>query len=235
MHPRPRQRHTLRNPAGSPRSHLLPAAGRRLLLAASVLLALAMVAPAPARAAGNAGDDGAEWAMFSRVLSLAQGFLSIAAQAPLDDPARANRQMQSHVDGLLSGRNAEANAMAREMFEDMPAGVQSQLLGVARTAIALSQRQQAFDRKQQEARQQAVRPADPLGGGADAAIQARKDLAGMGLSYFNGAQFSEAVRRNDRIAAGLYLRGRGLQPDVLQSARGLTRDPAMLALLSAAD
>lgn len=233
MHPRPRQRHALRKPAGSPRAHLLPAAGRRLLLiGASVLLALALVAPAPARAAGT---DDAEWAMFSRVLSLAQGFLSIAAQAPLDDPARASRQMQSHVDGLLSGRNAEANAMAREMFEDMPPGVQSQLLGVARTAIALSQRQQAFDRKQQEARQQALRPADPQVDGAEAAIQARKDLAGMGLSYFDGAQFSEAVRRNDRIAAGLYLRGRGLQPEVLQSARGLTRDPAMLALLSAAD
>jgi hypothetical protein len=175
--------------------------------------------------------------MFSRVLSLAQGFLSIAAQAPLDDPTRANRQMQAHVDGLLSGRNAEANAMAREMFDDMPSGVQAQLLGVARTAIALSQRQQAVEQRQQafDRKQQVQRPADALASGADAAIQARKDLAGMGLSYFDGAQFGEAVRRNDRIAAGLYLRGRGLQPDVLQSARGLTRDPAMLALLSAAD
>ena len=128
--------------------------------------------------------------------------------------------------------------MAREMFDDMPSGVQSQLLGVARTAIALSQRQQAFEQRQQafdRKQQQALRPADALASSADAAIQARKDLAGMGLSYFDGAQFGEAVRRNDRIAAGLYLRGRGLQPDVLQSARGLTRDPAMLALLSAAD
>ena len=116
--------------------------------------------------------------------------------------------------------------MAREMFDNMPSGVQAQLLGVARTAIALSQRQQALARRAPE----------PAGGAhADAAIQARKDLAGMGLSYFDGAQFGEAVRRNDRIAAGLYLRGRGLQPGALQSARELTRDPAMLALLSAAD
>ena len=227
MHPRPRQRHALRSTAASLRAPLLPSAGRRfLLLAASVLLALALVSPAPARAADAGRTDDAEWAMFSRVLSLAQGFLSIAVQAPVDDPARASRQMQAHVDGLLSGRNAEANAMAREMFDDMLSGVQAQLLGVARTAIALSQRQQAVARRA---------PEPAVGTNADAAIQARKDLAGMGLSYFDGAQFGEAVRRNDRIAAGLYLRGRGLQPGALQSARELTRDPAMLALLSAAD
>lgn len=50
----------------------------------------------------------------------------------------------------------------------------------------------------------------PPAGAAELAIQARKDLAAMGLRYYDPAQFLEAVRRDDVLAVELYIRGRGL-------------------------
>jgi hypothetical protein len=53
------------------------------------------------------------------------------------------------------------------------------------------------------------------------AIQARKDLAGMGLSYFDRKQFLDAIKRNDKLAVQLFLGGRGIDPRTgLEAARG---------------
>ncbi|MEG0040581.1 MAG: hypothetical protein RR775_21295 [Massilia sp.] len=41
---------------------------------------------------------------------------------------------------------------------------------------------------------------------ASAAVQARKDLSGMGLTYFSQDQFVEAAKRGDQLACELFLR-----------------------------
>jgi len=153
-----------------------------------------------------------DWSTFGRMLSLFQGFLRAGTEGG-GDASHA----QKHFDGLLSGKNADANRLAEEMFGDMPGEQRGQVLGLARTLVALGQQQAQAERKR------------ALEGDA---IQARKDLAGMGLSYFDGKQFLDAVKRNDRLAVQLYLGARGIDPGAgLEAARGagLTEMAQLLA------
>ncbi|WP_296947716.1 hypothetical protein [uncultured Massilia sp.] len=53
--------------------------------------------------------------------------------------------------------------------------------------------------------QQRPQPA-PVDGQASPALQARKDLSAMGLTYYSQDQFVEAARRGDRLACELFLR-----------------------------
>ena len=41
-------------------------------------------------------------------------------------------------------------------------------------------------------------------------MQARRDLTSLGLTYHDSKQFLEAVKRNDAIAAELFIAGRGV-------------------------
>ena len=74
---------------------------------------------------------------------------------------------------------------------------------------------------------------------AEAALQARKDLTAMGLRYYDGAQFLDAVKRDDALAVELYLAGRGVDvsgkgPDgrsALDIARA-NRNERLVTLLS---
>ena len=142
-----------------------------------------------------------DWAMFGRMLSLVQGFVQVSAESGAD-AGRAEK----HFDGLLSGKSADANKLAEEMFGDMPGEQRGQILGLARTMIAMGQKQAQVERKRAE---------------AGDAIQARKDLAGMGLSYFDRKQFLDAVKRNDKLAVQLYLGGKGVDPyAALETAKG---------------
>ena len=131
-----------------------------------------------------------EWTTFGRMLSLVQGFLQITAES-----GGEARGVEKHVDGLLSGRNADANKLAEEIFADMPGEQRGQVLDIARSLVALGRQQAQFERRRAQ---------------QGDAIQARKDLAGMGLSYFDRQQFLDAVKRNDRLAVELYLVGRGV-------------------------
>lgn len=142
-----------------------------------------------------------DWSTFGRMLSLFQGFLQVSAEGGGDA-----RRLERHFDGVLTGKNADANRVAEEMFGDMPGEQRGQVLGIARTLVALGQKQAQVERKRQE---------------EGDAIQARKDLAGMGLSYFDRKQFIDAVKRNDRLAVQLYLGGRGVDPRAgVEVARG---------------
>ena len=133
-----------------------------------------------------------DWTMFGRMLSLVQGFLQIAAAGGGD-----TKGVDQHVDGLLSGRNADAARLAEDVFADMPGEQRAQVLGIARSLVALGRQQAQLEhRRAEEGR----------------ALQARKDLAGMGLSYFDRQQFVDAVKRNDMLAVELYLTGRGVDP-----------------------
>ena len=153
------------------------------------LLAVPALALSAANVQASEMDD---WAMFGRMLSLMQGFVQVGADSGADA-----RHVEKHFDGLLSGKNADANKLAEEMFGDMPGEQRGQMLGFARTLVALGQKQAQADRKRAEEGE---------------AIQARKDLAGMGLSYFDRQQFLAAVKRNDRLAVQLYLGARGIDP-----------------------
>ncbi|MSQ72880.1 MAG: hypothetical protein EXR27_16545 [Betaproteobacteria bacterium] len=150
-------------------------------------LVLAALAVVPAQAAEQ--DD---WAMFGRILSLAQGFARISA-AGANDPAR----VEAHVDHLFSGGNTDANELVAEIFSEMPAAQRGQVLSLARQVVVLGQRQAREERRQAD---------------EQLALQARKNLAGMGLSYFDRRQFLDAVGRNDLLAVRQYVLGRGVDP-----------------------
>ncbi len=142
-----------------------------------------------------------DWAMFGRLLSLVQGFVQVSA-----DSGASAGSAEKHFHGLLSGKSGEANQLAEEMFGDMPGEQRGQILGFARTLVAMGQKQAQIERKRAH---------------ENDAIQARKDLAGMGLSYFDRKQFIDAVKRNDKLAVQLYLGGKGVDARAaLDAARG---------------
>ena len=142
-----------------------------------------------------------EWTSFGRMLSLVQGFLQLSAESGGDA-----KRAEKHFDGLLSGNNAEANKLAEEMFGDLPGEQRGQVLLLARSLVALGQQQAQAERRRAE---------------EGDALQARKDLAAMGLSYFDRQQFLAAVKRNDRLAVQRYLGGKGVDPRAgLEAAKG---------------
>lgn len=162
-----------------------------------VFAALSLVLSTGAAQASESDD----WAMFGRMLSLVQGFVQLSAEN-----GAAAGSAEKHFAGLLSGKSTEANMLAEEMFGDMPGEQRGQILGFARTVVAMGQKQAQIERKRAQ---------------ENDAIQARKDLAGMGLSYFDRKQFLDAVKRNDKLAVQLYLGGKGVDARAaLDAARG---------------
>jgi hypothetical protein len=98
-----------------------------------------------------------------------------------------------------------------------PAPVSSQ--GVAAQAmpaelVAVQARIAAMLRPQQpgSSTQSAATPASGDSAAAQA-LQARKDLSAMGLSYYSQDQFVEAARRGDRLACELFLRAASVKAD----------------------
>jgi hypothetical protein len=173
------------------------------------VLTIFILAISPVRAA-----ESDEWATFGRILALMQGFLQIPSDGR-DDPARAEK----YIDGVISGNNADANRMMDEAFDGMPKEQRRQVMGIARQLAVLGQRQAEQDRKQAE---------------VSNAVQARKELAGIGLSYFDRQQFLDAIRRNDLIAVRLYRAGRGVD---MRGAREIARNAGLadMELLLAED
>lgn len=166
-----------------------------------------LVASAPLVHASEADDD---WKMLGGVLSIVQSLVRVAATT--DDP----QAMQRGMDGILSGRNADANRIAGElmgeMMEDMPAQYRGTVNALARDMIVIARRENA-----RAAAQAATVEQERVAIESRAAtLQARKDLAAMGLRYYDADQYREAVRRNDALAVELYVAGRGLDPAVLQ-------------------
>ena len=186
---------------------------RGVLIAA---VACSALASAPARSAGTDAED---WAMFGRFLSILQVVMQTAAT---DDGARTQRA----VEDILAGRNPEANALAKELFAEVPEPEREKMVSIGRSLLVLGQKQAALDTQ---------------AAGEAAAIHARQDLAGMGLVYHDRKQFLDAVRRGDVIAVRLFLTGRGVDPGAADvwgtSALDLARrngNPELIALLEGA-
>lgn len=191
-----------------------------------VLIALVMLfGSLDARAA----DD--DWTTVSRMLAVAQTVLSAALASPPGDTRRSD----AALDAIFDGRNADANALAGGIFEDMPPALRSQVASVARSALSLSRRQAqtavpllpGAASSAQEVRSDAGSSfSDRL------AIEARRDLNATGHRYHDSAQFLDAVRRDDLLAVRLYVAGRGLDARSLERGRELAASPAMKALLA---
>jgi len=191
-------------------------------------LALALAA-APAQA--YPADEAEDWVLLGRMLALVQMFVRLAAQSP--DP----QAMQKGVDAILSGENAEANraaaGMLDEMLRDMPAEHRGTVLSIGRDLLAIGRHDQARRAAQ----------LDPAPGpvSVERALQARRDLQAMGLTYHDAEQFLHAVKRNDVLAVELFVLGRGVNLAARdaegRSALEIARragDPRLLALLSGA-
>lgn len=156
-----------------------------------------LVALAAAASVGTAHAQSAtiqtDWATFGKFLSVVHVLMQ-ASEKSGGDPKAVQRAM----DDILSGRNAEANALALEIFGEMPPPEREKMLSIGRSMVAMSQRQAG---------------AETRAAGDALALQARKDLTAMGLVYHDKAQFLDAVKRNDVLAARLFIVGRGVDPD----------------------
>jgi len=141
----------------------------------------------------RAAEDAEDWRLFGSVLALVQQLVRATAQSP--DPAAA----QKHMDGVLAGRNSEANAAASEILSevlrDMPAEQRGTFTSIARDVLTIARRENLRA---------------PVERDKDDALRARKELHAMGLRYWDEHQYQEAVKRGDRIAMDLYVAGKGL-------------------------
>ena len=124
-------------------------------------------------------------------------------------PARPDRM-------LAADRAAPAPAGAQAAPAAMPAQALPPQLAAAQAQIAALLGQQRA-----AASAAPAAPAAPADSQASAAVQARKDLSAMGLTYFSHEQFVEAAKRGDRLACELFLRAGSVSVNT-PDKRGLT-------------
>ncbi len=169
----------------------------------TILLGVMFVSAGQALA--SEGDD-EDWALMGRVLSLVQSVVHVAAQS--NDP----RVVEKQIDGMLSGGNPEANRLAGDLmsnvFEDMPPQYRGTVRALANDFATIARRERA-------------RNGGRSLSSPDAELQARKDLASMGLRYYDQVQFLDAIKRDDALAVELYVAARGLDLGA-RDAGGLT-------------
>lgn len=190
-----------------------------------ILISLLLLSPAAASAGAAADADDAKLA--ASMLALVQQVVRLAAQSP--DP----QTMRKGIDGMLSGENADANRFAAillgEIGRDVPLEHQAMIASIGRDLLAVARRDMARA------------AAQPGSESAERALQARRDLHAMGLRYFDGGQFIEAVARDDALAVELYVRARGVNLQARdaegRSALEIARsrgNPQIIAILSRA-
>jgi hypothetical protein len=153
----------------------------------TILLAALLIPALPAQAAEEEA-----WPAFGHALSLVHLFVRIAAES--DTPQQNLRA----IDDVLAGRNAAANeavaGLLKEALADVPVQHRSTIAAIGRDLAAVARKNVSVGKPQARI--------DPL--------QARKDLTAMGLTYHDSKQFLESVKRNDAIAAELFIAGGGI-------------------------
>ncbi len=156
------------------------------------LLLIALLAAPPA--AVQASEDEA----FDHALTLVQLFVRSAAQT--EDPQASLRAL----DDVLAGRNTEANrafaGLMEEATSDMSPHNKDRVAAIGRDLASMARKEAA------------KAPLPSQAPAAGRSLQARKDLAAMGLRYYDADQYLEAVRRDDALAVELFLEGRGVNP-----------------------
>lgn len=157
------------------------------------LLAAVLLVPAlPAQAAEE------DWPAFGHALTLIHTFVRIAAES-----STPQQSLQS-VDDVLSGRNVAANeavaGLFKEMLSDMPKEHRATIAAIGRDLVTVARKGMLLQGA----------PAAP----APSPMQARKDLNAIGLTYHDSKQFLDAVKRNDVVAAELFIAGKGVDLSV---------------------
>jgi hypothetical protein len=153
----------------------------------TLLIAILLIPALPAHAAGE------ESPALGHALTLIHLFVRIAAES------ETPQQSLKAVDDVLLGRNAAANEAAaglmKEMLADVPPEHRATVAAIGRDLAAVA-------RKNLKVPDSSSLSTTPL--------QARRDLTSMGLAYHDSKQFLDAVKRNDALAAELFIAGRGV-------------------------
>ena len=155
-------------------------------LVRTLLIAVLFIPALPAQAAEEDSTT------VGHALTLIHLFVRIAAES------ETPQQSLKAVDDVLLGRNAVANeavaGLLKEMLADLPIQHRSTIAAIGRDLAAVARKNLGV--KGLEPR------IDPM--------QARKDLTSIGLTYHDSKQFLDAVKRNDTVAAELFIAGRGV-------------------------
>jgi hypothetical protein len=153
------------------------------------LFVLALAAGSASAGAQSKYDE--DWTAFGHVLTLMQQVIRMGNH-PYPDQAMAD---------LLGGRNPEANQAIASLFAgataEMPPEYRDKVASMGRDLAAMALRSNPA-------------PAAVQAISADRSLQARKDLTAMGLKYYDHAQFLDAVKRNDQLAAELFIAAKGV-------------------------
>ena len=151
-----------------------------------LVLPILLVPALPAQAQNE------EMPAFGHALTLIHLFVRIAAES--ETP---NKSLKA-IDDVLLGRNAAANeavaGLVKEMLADVPPQHRATIAAIGRDLATVARKNLGTKDIQPRI--------DPL--------QARKDLTEMGLTYHDSKQFLDAVKRNDSIAAELFIAGKGV-------------------------
>jgi hypothetical protein len=157
---------------------------RNLLVAALLMPVL------PAQSAEQPAD-----ASLGHVLALVHTFVRLAAES--DSSAVSLRA----IDEVLAGRNAAANeaiaGLMKEALADVSPENRATIAAIGRDLVSVARKNLL-----------GMRPGETLF--ADRSFEARKQLNALGLTYHDPKQFLEAVKRNDTLAAELFIAGRGV-------------------------
>ena len=154
-----------------------------------ILFLAALLTPAlPAQAAEEPSPLG-------HMLTLVHMFVRLAAES---DTSTSSLRA---IDEVLSGRNAAANKAVAGLMKDMLADVSPEdratIAAIGRDLVGIARKNLL-----------GAKPGESLF--PDRSLEARKQLTAMGLTYHDSKQFLDAVKRNDTLAAELFVAGRGV-------------------------
>ena len=153
-------------------------------------VAILLIPALPAQAAEEPSPT-----TLSHALTLMHMFVRIAAES---DSSHASLRA---IDEVLSGRNVAANeavaGLMKEALVDVSPENRATIAAIGRDLVGVARK-------------------NLLGAGPgqalfpDRSLDARKELTAMGLTYHDSKQFLDAVKRNDTMAAELFIAGRGV-------------------------
>jgi len=156
----------------------------------TLLIAALLIPVLPAQAAEEPADSS-----LGNILTLVHMFVRIAAES---DSSQVSLRA---IDEVLAGRNAAANEAIAGLMNDALADVSPQnratIAAIGRDLVSVARKNLL-----------GAKPGQTLF--PDRSVEARKELTAMGLTYHDSKQFLGAVKRNDVLAAELFIAGRGV-------------------------
>lgn len=154
----------------------------------TLFLAVLLIPALPAQAADEPSSLG-------HMLTLVHMFVRIAAES------NTSTASLGAIDEVLSGRNAAANEAVAGLMKDMLGDVSPEdratIAAIGRDLVGIARKNLL-----------GAKPGESLF--PDRSLDARKQLTAMGLTYHDSKQFLDAVKRNDVLAAELFIAGRGV-------------------------